>query len=147
MDIYIVDSNLIFSSVLNIKSGIGQFILKSKENNISLYAPKYLEKEINRHFSKIIDRSKLNEEEVQQVIQKIYKNITFINDEIIPFEEYIKAMRLVRNIDPDDVTFVALTNYMDEILWTGDTKLYNGLKKLGYKKVVNFNDLKRRYKI
>jgi predicted nucleic acid-binding protein len=56
-------------------------------------------------------------------------------------------MRLVRDIDPDDVTFVALTNYMDEILWTGDTKLYNGLKKLGYKKVVNFNDLQKRYKM
>ena len=147
MDIYIVDSNLIFSSVLNVKSGIGQFILKSKENNISLYAPKYLEKEINRHFSKIVKRSKLSEEEVRQVIQKIYEKITFINDEIIPFEEYVKAMRLVRDIDPDDVTFVALTNYMDEILWTGDTKLYNGLKKLGYEKVVNLNDLKRIYKI
>jgi predicted nucleic acid-binding protein len=72
MDIYIVDSNLVFSSVLNVKNGIGQFILKSKENNISLYAPRYLEKEINRHFPKIIDRSKLNEEEIKQVIQKIY---------------------------------------------------------------------------
>lgn len=42
-------------------------------------------------------------------------------------------MRLVRNIDPDDVTFVALTNYMGETLWTGDNQLYKGLKKLGYK--------------
>jgi len=147
MDIYIVDSNLIFSAVLNIKSGIGQFILKSSDNNVSLYAPKYLQTEIEKHFDKIVRRSKLEAEEVKLSINKVYEYITFINDEIIPFEEFIKAMRLVRDIDPDDVTFVALTNYMDEILWTGDSRLYHGLKKVGYKKIVNFSDIKRIYNL
>jgi predicted nucleic acid-binding protein len=64
MDIYIVDSNLIFSAVLNIKSGIGQFILKSVEMNVSLYAPKYLKIEIDRHFDKLVQRSKLSSDEV-----------------------------------------------------------------------------------
>ena len=147
MDVYIVDSNLIFSATLNIKSGIGQFILKSSDNNVSLYAPKYLQTEIERHFDKIVQRSKLEAEEVRLLINKIYKYITFINDEIIPFEEFVKAMRLVRNIDPDDVTFVALANYMDEILWTGDSHLYLGLKKLGYEKIMNFSDIKQMYNL
>lgn len=146
MDIYIVDSNIIFSAALSIKSGIGQFILKTKENDVELYAPKYLKVELERHFDKIVKKSKLAPKEINLAIEKIYQNITFISDEIIPFEEYVKAMRLVRNIDPDDVTFVALANYMDSILWTGDQKLYKGLKKLGYKNVVNFKDLSKIYK-
>lgn len=147
MDRYIVDSNLIFSAVLNLKSGIGQFILKSSENNVSLYAPKYLQTEIVKHFDKIVHRSKLEPEEIKLSIDKIYEYITFINDDIIPFEEFVKAMRLVREIDPDDVTFVALTNYMDEILWTGDRRLYRGLKKVGYKKIVIFDDIKKIYNL
>ena len=56
-------------------------------------------------------------------------------------------MRLIRNIDPDDVTFVALANYMDEKLWTGDAKLYQGLRTLGYENVVNFEDLRKAHDI
>ena len=129
MTVYVVDSNLIFSAILNIKSGIGQLILKSDKKNISLYAPKYLRVEITKHLDKIVHRSKLKKAEVQQVLNRIYEYITFIDDEIIPFEEFVMAMRLVRDIDPNDVTFVALTNYMNAILWTGDNQLYLGLKK------------------
>jgi len=38
--------------------------------------------------------------------------------------------------------FVALNEYLDEFLWTGDKKLYEGLIKKGYGKVVNFNMIK-----
>lgn len=86
MDVYIVDSNLIFSAVLNIKSGIGQFILKSSNNNVSLYAPKYLQTEIERHFDKIVQRSKLEAEEVRLLINKIYKYITFIKGYSINYQ-------------------------------------------------------------
>ncbi|WP_367390823.1 PIN domain-containing protein [Lewinella sp. LCG006] len=147
MDIYIIDSNVIFSGVLNISSGIGQFILRTNEIGVVLYAPSYLKVEIEKHFQKILERSKLTEEEVRLALEMVYSRVSFIADGLIPFEEYVKAMRLVRDIDPDDVTFVALTQYMDETLWTGDTKLYKGLKDRGFKKVVNFNDLKKKYKV
>ena len=130
MDSYIIDSNLIFSAILNIKSGIGQFILKSNDYNISLYVPKYLNSKITKHFDKILSISSLTEDEVNLLINKIYSYISFIDDKIIPFDEYVKAMRIVSAIDPDDVTFVALANYMNLPLWTGDIKLYNGLKKI-----------------
>jgi predicted nucleic acid-binding protein len=76
-----------------------------------------------------------------------YKYIEFIEDAAIPFEEYIKAMRIVRDVDPDDVHFIALTNYLDRVLWTGDVKLYNGLKAKGYEKVVMFKDISRTYNL
>ena len=42
---------------------------------------------------------------------------------------------------PTDLDFVALTYYLKGFLWTGDKILYNGLKKKGFKKVVNTQEL------
>jgi predicted nucleic acid-binding protein len=42
-----------------------------------------------------------------------------------------------------DVLFVALTISIDGSLWTGDKKLYNGLKSKGFKKVINTNELEK----
>jgi predicted nucleic acid-binding protein len=144
---YVIDTNVIFSAALNLNSGIGRFILKVREYKIQLYAPKYLKVEIDKHLQKIVEKSQLSPEEVGISLSQIYSNITFIEDKIIPFEEHVKALRLVRNIDPDDVTFVALANYMDEKLWTGDSKLYQGLRSLGYENVVNFEDLRKAHDI
>jgi predicted nucleic acid-binding protein len=43
----------------------------------------------------------------------------------------------------DDLVFVALNEYLDKVLWTGDMKLYKGLKKKGYKKVVTFREIQK----
>lgn len=41
----------------------------------------------------------------------------------------------------DDTDFVALSRFLKASLWTGDTVLFNGLKKIGFKKVLNTVDL------
>lgn len=130
---------------MNIQSGIGQFILNKETYNVILYAPTYLKGEIKKHFHKIVGRSKLTEAELRLSLNVVYSHIIFIEDAILPFENYISALRWVKDIDSDDVTFVALTEFLDETLWTGDTRLYNGLKAKGFTRVVNFNDLKRKY--
>ncbi|MEM6396443.1 MAG: PIN domain-containing protein [Bacteroidota bacterium] len=142
MSSYIIDANLIFSSLLNLGSGIAQFILNHDEFDVMLFAPERLKFEIENHHDKIVKISRLSTEEVKYARDKLYSCINFIDDQIIPFEEYVKAMRIIRDVDPADVHFVALANYMDEKLWTGDVKLYEGLKSKGYEKVINFSELK-----
>jgi predicted nucleic acid-binding protein len=110
-----------------------------------LYAPTYLGVEIERHKNKIIEYTKYSEEEFTTVKAEIFRRIKFIDDDLIPFEEWISALRLVRGIDRDDVNFVALSNLLDKELWTGDAKLYAGLKAKGYRNIVNFADLRARY--
>ncbi len=48
---------------------------------------------------------------------------------------------LTEDIDVKDVSFVALTVETGGVLWTGDKKLYKGLKERGFDEVVNLNDL------
>jgi predicted nucleic acid-binding protein len=71
----------------------------------------------------------------------LFKKINFINEELIPEKQWLVAERIVRNIDIDDLDFVALTNFMKGYLWTGDKPLYNGLKEKNFKKVINTKEL------
>jgi len=71
-----------------------------------------------------------------------YEKINFISDDQIPFEFYQKSVPFVRGIDMDDLVFVALAEYMNELLWTGDRKLIAGLRSRGYKSVVDFGQVK-----
>jgi len=53
------------------------------------------------------------------------------------------AEALTIDIDPDDISFVALSIFLDAYLWTGDKSLYNGLKNKGYNSVLSTFELGR----
>ena len=142
MNILVIDSNIIFSAALNIDNEIGQFIMSSDPDLVKLFAPDYLRMEIERYLPRIAHHSKLSDQEVRRIISLIYTKLSFISDEIIPFESYSKALKYVRDVDMDDLAFVALNEYLNGLLWTGDKKLYKGLKSKGYERVVTFRELK-----
>jgi len=120
MKVYIVDTNIVFSTAMNTESRIGQFLMQTDAEKIEFYAPTYLKREIERHVPKLVRLSKISEEEVREIINLVYTRIIFIEDGQIPIRIYSDAAKLVRDVDEFDVQFVALTKHMDEILWTGD---------------------------
>lgn len=142
MRVLVIDSNIVWSAAYNPNSEIGQFLILSKESQYQFYAPNYLKVEIENHFPKIVKLSGLTTHEVRDSINLAYSRINFISDDQIPFEFYAKAAPLVRDIDPNDIVFVALADYLDEYLLTGDVKLYGGLIDKGYKRVVKFSEIK-----
>ena len=147
MDIYVVDTNLVFSSILKDTNRIGRFIQQSSLYGVRLYAPEIMRIEIAKHRKKILQLSGYSYEQYTYVRDKMYKHIDFIEDTAIPYIEFIEAMRIVRDIDPGDVHFVALSNYLNKTLWTGDIQLYRGLKAKGYNRVVMFDHIAELYKL
>jgi len=85
--------------------------------------------------------SKLSSEELQISYKQILLKLNFINEEIIPEKIWLISEKITQNIDVDDSDFVALTKYLKATLWTGDKTLQNGLKKNGFKKVLNTSEL------
>lgn len=145
---FVLDSNIIFSTILNTKSPIGKFIMTASETKVKFYAPEYLSIEIERYIPKITQISGMDETEVRSLLLVIYDKIEFVPDQIIPFEYYAKSLTFVRDVDMDDLVFVALNEYLNStLLWTGDKELYESLKSRGYTKAVNFAVIKEMLEI
>jgi predicted nucleic acid-binding protein len=135
----IVDSNIIFSAILNTNSRIGQIIL-SGNDYFDFYAPKYLRDEILEHQGKIKKIANLNDEEFKEVYELILKNITILNHSIVPTSDYKIALDLCKDIDLADTAFIAFSMFLKCKIWTGDKKLIKVLRKAGYSvEVVKYN--------
>ena len=65
-----------------------------------------------------------------------YTKIHFISDEFIPKENLITADELTKDVDFDDVLFVALSLHLNCKLWTGDKALMKALIAKGFKRFV-----------
>lgn len=140
MIIFIVDSNIIYSAFLNTNSTIGDLLINSKQE-FEFYTPSYLKEEIENHKEKIKDYTKISEEYFQDLRSIIFSNIIFLTDSLIPFRVWREASRLVRDVDPDDIAYVASSLHFEKSIWTGDKELYNGLIAKGYSKVISTQEL------
>lgn len=140
MNIIILDTNIVFSAILNPRSKIGEILFNNREI-LKFYSSEYLREEIDRHRSKILKISKSTEGDINETIYQIYKQINFISDEQIPLDIWYQYAPIVEDIDIDDLPFVALTAYLDGLLWTGDLKLKNGLNAKGFQKCITTKEL------
>ncbi len=131
----IVDSNIIFSAILNTNSRIAQVLLTG-DQFYEFYAPKYLRTEIWEHREKIMNIAKLNDESFIEVYELVLKNVTILNHAIADKKYYKEAFELCKDIDEDDIPFVAFSKYLKCKLWTGDKKLIKGLQEKGFKKII-----------
>lgn len=95
---------------------------------------------IDNHWNKLKSISKLTDSQLQVARFELFKKIIFINKELIPEKQWLSAERIVKDIDVDDLDFVALANFIKGHLLTWDKPLYNGLKK-NVKKVLNTKEL------
>jgi predicted nucleic acid-binding protein len=136
----VVDSNIVFSAILNTNSKIARIILQPR-NRINFYSTEQLSIEIEDHQEKIKKISNYSDSDLERIIALIINKIRFINVRLIPKESYEFAESLTYDIDIDDTEFVALTEHIRGKLWSGDKKLQKGLKKKGWNKFISTDEL------
>ena len=136
----IVDTNIVFSTLLNSNSRIGRLLLDSRDK-FQFYSCKYLQKEIYRHIDKIRHYSGLNDDNLSELITLVESRIFFIEEELLPATIITEAKEWVADVDFDDFAFVAIATHLDAWLWTGDKKLIVGLRKKGYHRIITTTDL------
>lgn len=100
-----------------------------------------LKEEIKLHKDKIRSITGFTNQQFLISFQKITSRIIFIDDILIPDEVISEAVGLVAGIDEKDSLFVALANYMNAKLWTGDKKLTSGLISKGYTSTISTSDV------
>lgn len=136
----VVDTNIIFSALLSSEGKIGHLLFNSL-GLIEFYGVTFLKKEIGNHKEKIMFISGFNQEELAERESLVYSQIKFIDEFLLPQAYLISAEELVRHIDPDDTLHVALAEYLNAKLWTGDKKLIDGLEKKHYKNFIRTPEL------
>jgi predicted nucleic acid-binding protein len=139
----VVDTNIVFSAILNPSATIGQIIIYGQRyQQLGFFAPNLLKEEIRRHRNKIIEVSKsIDDTTFEDIRDEMFRCINFVSEEQVPYEFWHNAIPFVRDIDMDDIAFVALAEYLDAKLWTGDKKLLLGLEKLGFTRVVTTDEI------
>jgi predicted nucleic acid-binding protein len=136
----VVDTNVAFSTFLNVNSRIGQILLNGTKY-YDFYAPEYIRFELIEHKERIKSIGKLSEERFVELYAMILQNIRTLNHSIIPVKSYQSAIEICKGIDLDDTPFIATNDYVRGKLWTGDIKLINGLVDKGYKRFITTSEL------
>ena len=137
----VVDTNIVFSAILNSTGQIGKILIHSKKH-FQFYSCHFLKEEIFRHRDKLITLTKLTEAELSELIDLTTRNIEFLSEVVIPEKTILKAYDLVKDVDENDVIFVALIKHLKgSKLWTGDKKLIAGLEKKGFRNIISTLDL------
>ncbi len=137
----VIDTNILISSLYK-PSGISFELIEKLEETHHLFISDISVIEIIKHQSRILKSSKLSEIYFEELKSKLFSKIEIISFSIIPYFIGETALELVKEIDDNDIAFVATTLFVDGFLWTGDKILYNGLKAKGFKKVFNLNEIK-----
>ena len=136
----VVDTNIVFSAILNSTSRIGQILITSK-SNFQFYSCVFLKTELTKHQNKLLKLTKLSIEELEELQDLITKNITFIHEGLLPEKTIIAAEKLLIDVDLNDTVFVALTKNLKAKLWTGDKELIKGLKSKKFKEIITTGEI------
>lgn len=117
----IIDSNILFSAL--IKDSVTRRIILEHEG-IFLF-PYFIFDEMKKHKGDLIKKSEMKKEEFDELLTLLLKKVI-----IVPVEKMKQykeeAFEIVKDIDPDDIIFVAcVLAYKDSILWSDDKKLKN----------------------
>ncbi|OYU83308.1 MAG: hypothetical protein CFE24_12010 [Flavobacterium sp. BFFFF2] len=132
----VVDTNIVFSAILNTNSRIAQ-ILIYQNPNFQFYSCDYLQTEILRHREKLLKLTRITDEELTELEGFITHNITFINENLLPPQLVEETKIQLQDIDPFDIPFVALAKHLNAKLWTGDKKLYFPLKEQNFQHIIS----------
>jgi putative PIN family toxin of toxin-antitoxin system len=141
----IVDTNIVFSGILNSESNISKILVHSARQ-FQLYSPEFLKHEIHAHRLKLKKYLKLREPEIDELIELTTSRINFINENLKPEKHWKAAANLLASVDMDDTPFVALSSYLKATLWAGDKGLIRVLKNQNKAKVITTSELLEKIK-
>ena len=79
----VVDTNIIFSGLLNTNSTIGELLINS-ENSFEFYSCSYMRYEIQKHWEKLKKISKLTDQQLTDAQFHLFSRLKFINEDLIP---------------------------------------------------------------
>ena len=124
----IVDTNIVFSAILNTNSRIAKILLHSIRH-FHFYSCDYLRIEINQHRNKLLKLTKLSVNDLTELENIVPHNITFIDEHLLPQNLFKKIEIFLKSIDLENTSFIALTKHLKENFRQTIISLYRAKSK------------------
>ncbi len=128
----VIDANRIFSELIAANHNLRRVFASQPETEF--YCPKYVLVELFKHKERIAKATGLNEPELLALLHTLLEHIRFFDEDAISIGSWTEAWRMCRDVDENDVAYVALTLELNGDLWTSDRELEVGLRKKGFTK-------------
>jgi predicted nucleic acid-binding protein len=129
MKTVVIDTNLFFAALRTSENQVRTII---EDNSLTFIAPNFLIVEIFIHKNAILQKSKIGELQLYEILALVLQKVRFVNEEAIAMGNAIEAYRLCSGVDEKDAPFVALALEYDALFWTRDQKLKDGLIRKGF---------------
>lgn len=92
----IIDANIVFAAVRVRDSETRRKLLLCPA---PLYSPNFLVTELFKHKERIIKKTKADESEILEFLNRILQRIHFVNENLISTENFIEAFHLCKGVD------------------------------------------------
>jgi len=135
MNEFVLDANIIFSSLLSGKGFYRRVFEKNK-----FYSPDFAFLEIQKYQQVILSKTQMDADRLQEFTLFIFSKIVFIPAYYVSEKSKKRAYELCAEIDEKDIPYLALSIELNKVLITRDKSLCNGLRRKGYNHVVLFDD-------
>ena len=135
---FVIDANVLMSILISGKASYRQVL-----RFYNFVLPDFALIEVDKYRNVIFDKTQKSDDELIVWTAFVFPNLNILPQYILKKESIEKASRLLTNIDLKDTSYVSLALQLDLVLLIRDIALYQGLKKLGFRKVVLFEDFLR----
>ncbi len=139
---FVIDANIIFSSLLSGKGFYKQIFESSK-----FYTCDFALQELQTYQNTILSKSKLTKQELQEFTIFVFSHLIVVPQFYLTQANKDMAFELCKDIDEKDTIYVALSLEMNTALLTRDKPLFNGLKSKGFEKIMMFDQFIQQLKI
>ena len=125
----VIDTNMIFSLLLSKNTRLRDIFFDEAH---TFFAPNYIIGELFEKKEKIMKCSSMPEAEVYELLYRILSRIKFVAEEFVGSENKLQAFNLCKEVDEDDIPFIALSIQLNAPFWTGDKRLKEFLSRQGF---------------
>lgn len=125
----VVDTNILFSALLRQENRFAAPLLRVEHR---FYVCESVLVELFKHKEKIQRLSRLSDDDLLRFYHVLLRRLTLYKEDLISPEHWSTARDLCRGVDEADTPHVALALELDAPLWTGDTRLKDGLSARGF---------------
>ena len=136
----VVDTNIVFSAVLNSNGLIGELLFNS-EDQFEFFSSEFMIDELTKYKARLQALTKMSEGEIDVSIHQVLKNVELISSEALCEIHWSRAYELVVDVDENDTPFLATAIGIKASIWTGDKKLINGLRVKGFQDIYSTAEL------